>query len=144
MRKIIIAIAATVALAGCATNQQSGQAIGAVTGALVGHTVGKGFGNTVATVVGAAVGAEVGRQVGESMDRPRETVVVHQTAPVVVERQVYVTPRLTPDYSVCEGYWRYEERRSCQAGVEQAFRQEMNKRKQDAYRRGLKSPQGSE
>lgn len=77
MRKplIAIALAATLALTGCAAGDQPGpkQAIGtvggAVLGGLLGSEIGEGQGRLIATGTGAALGAIIGSEVGKSLDR---------------------------------------------------------------------------
>lgn len=140
MFKRVIVIGALIALTGCATNQQSGQAIGAITGAIVGNSVGGGAGKAAATFIGTVVGSEVGRNIGASMDRPPQ-VVVQQQPPVVVHEVIREQPRVInvdptrPDYSVCD-QWNYKERQACYKGAEARARAEENRRIQDAYRMG--------
>ena len=136
MFKRVIVIGALIALTGCATNQQSGQAIGAITGAIVGNSVGSGAGKAAATFIGTVVGSEVGRNVGASMDRPPQ-VVVQQQPPVVVREQprvINVDPT-RPDYSVCD-QWNYKERQACYKGADARARAEEHRRIQEAYRLG--------
>ena len=122
----IIVIGAAITLTGCATNQQSGQAIGAVTGAIVGNSVGGGAGKAAATFIGTVVGAEVGRNVGASMDRPA-------TREVIIEREVQVVPAQS---DVCRDIWNYKERQACYRGVSDRKHHEERLRIQEAYQRG--------
>ncbi|MDD3450143.1 MAG: glycine zipper domain-containing protein, partial [Gammaproteobacteria bacterium] len=82
MRKLALAVAVGVALAGCAADDpyqrtKAGAAIGAVAGAVVGHQLDSGSG----ALVGAAVGALAGGLVGNYMDKQqaelRQTVAQH-------------------------------------------------------------------
>lgn len=77
MKKIILMMAmiATVGLAGCESMQNSGtkQTVGAIGGAVLGGTlgskVGKGNGQLWATGIGVLLGTLVGSEVGKSLDK---------------------------------------------------------------------------
>ena len=77
MKKIILMMAmiATVGLAGCesmqgaGTKQTVGTAGGAVLGGILGSKVGKGNGQLWATGIGVLVGALVGSEIGRSLDK---------------------------------------------------------------------------
>jgi surface antigen len=75
MRKVLIGIIAAllaVALAACATHEETGTIAGGAAGAAVGERV---AGGTVGTVVGAIAGGLLGREVGRRLDeRDREEV----------------------------------------------------------------------
>ncbi len=58
----------SVAVAGCASRQESGAVIGAVTGAIVGNQFGSGAGRALATAAGAVVGGIVGSEIGRKLD----------------------------------------------------------------------------
>ena len=73
--KLLTAMAAAIATAGCASNSElqargcenpnyAGAVIGGLAGGLLGAQVGRGSGRTAATAVGAGTGAVVGSQVG--------------------------------------------------------------------------------
>ncbi len=64
----ILALVIALALAGCASRQESGALIGAVTGAIVGNQVGKGTGRVFATAAGAVIGGIVGSEIGRKLD----------------------------------------------------------------------------
>jgi len=70
---LILFVAVTLALAGCAervgTKEGVGTLLGAGTGALIGSQVGHGKGRLAAVAVGTLAGAFVGREVGKSLDR---------------------------------------------------------------------------
>ena len=67
------ALAASLALGACASNEDAGTAIGAVTGAVIGHQFGKGGGKVAATFAGAIIGGIVGNAIGKDLDaRDRE------------------------------------------------------------------------
>lgn len=66
-----LALAATLALSGCAgtgNQEQAGMVIGGVLGGLLGSRVGGGKGRTAAIIVGTMAGAAIGGSVGRSMD----------------------------------------------------------------------------
>jgi len=82
MRRILLAIAATIALSACAQspanscgggfgfNKQTGGAVlGGVGGAVAGAQFGKGNGNLAMTAIGTLLGAAAGNEVGSSLDR---------------------------------------------------------------------------
>jgi len=66
------AVAASLALSGCATtsgpNEQGGMIIGGALGGILGSQVGKGSGRTAAIIIGTLAGAAIGGNVGRSMD----------------------------------------------------------------------------
>lgn len=75
MRKLsmlAVALAATVAMTGCATYQgqqeQAGMVIGGVLGGVLGSQVGGGHGRTAAIIAGTLAGAAIGGAIGNSMD----------------------------------------------------------------------------
>jgi len=106
--KLISALVAVTALAGCASgpNQAVGTGVGAVGGYAVGRALG---GGPVGSAVGAVVGATVGSEVGRNMDQPRAPVIVHQPQPVYIERPVHC--RI---YREWDPYYRaYIDRRVC-------------------------------
>lgn len=118
MLKRLLVITAAVALTGCATHQQSNQALGAVLGGAVGHHA-----------IGGAAGTAIGAMMGSAIAGNQPT---HQHP-----RSVYSAPHIYPDYSVCADFWNWSERQACQRGVEARVRQEQNQRNSEAYRRGL-------
>lgn len=66
-----VALAATLALGGCAdqgTHEQTGMVVGGVLGGLLGSQVGEGHGKVAAVIVGTLAGASIGGSVGRSMD----------------------------------------------------------------------------
>ena len=106
MRKLALAVAVGVALAGCAADDpyqrtKAGAAIGAVAGAVVGHQLDSGSG----ALVGAAVGALAGGLVGNYMDKQqaelRETVAQHD---IEMQRLRDDTLKLTLDSEVSFDY----------------------------------------
>lgn len=69
-RSVIAIVAASLALAGCASRQEAGTGIGAATGAIIGSQFGGGVaGRLGATLVGAAVGGLIGNAIGRDLDR---------------------------------------------------------------------------
>ncbi len=89
----MVAMIATVGLAGCETAQNSGtkQKVGAVGGAvlggILGSKVGGGSGQLWATGAGALIGALVGSEIGQSLDRADRNYIAQtnqraQTAPL--------------------------------------------------------------
>lgn len=75
MRKqsmLAVALAAAVAMTGCATYQgqqeQAGMVIGGVLGGVLGSQVGGGHGRTAAIIAGTLAGAAIGGAIGNSMD----------------------------------------------------------------------------
>lgn len=121
MRKIVYSTLVLIALSGCATHQQSNQAVGAVIGGTIGHHIG----GTGGAILGASVGTIIG---GQQPTQHGQTVYV--------ERQLIRPSRVMPDYSVCN-QWYYQERESCFRGAEARAQQEQNRRNQEAYRQGL-------
>lgn len=106
MRKLALAVAVGVALAGCAADDpyqrtKAGAAIGAVAGAVVGHQLDSGSG----ALVGAAVGALAGGLVGNYMDKQqaelRQTVAQHD---IEMQRLRDDTLKLTLDSEVSFDY----------------------------------------
>ncbi len=67
-KKIATALATTILLSSCMSNQDGGALIGGATGALVGSNLGKGSGRTAGIMGGALLGAIVGSKIGASMD----------------------------------------------------------------------------
>ena len=69
---LVTALAASLALGGCATNQgpneQGGMIIGGALGGLLGNQVGRGSGRTAAIIIGTLAGAAIGGNIGRSMD----------------------------------------------------------------------------
>lgn len=57
------------AIAGCATKQDTGRVIGGLAGAAAGSQIGDGSGQTLAIVAGALLGSAIGGHIGERMDR---------------------------------------------------------------------------
>jgi len=66
MKKVLIILAAALALSACSTTEQ-GAGIGAVTGGLIGAAT---TGNVVGAAVGAGVGAVAGGLIGEVVGQP--------------------------------------------------------------------------
>jgi len=106
MRKLALAVAVGVALAGCAADDpyqrtKAGAAIGAVAGAVVGHQLDSGSG----ALVGAAVGALAGGLVGNYMDKQqaelRQTVAQND---IEMQRLRDDTLKLTLDSEVSFDY----------------------------------------
>lgn len=105
LRSGLLAVATTLALAGCGAmggpNEASGTIIGGVLGGAVGSQVGGGSGRTVATVIGTMIGASIGANVGRSMDgndRAR-TAQVFETAPTG-QPSGWVNPDTRNQYTV--------------------------------------------
>lgn len=90
MRKVVVAAALVVSLAGCAqpgaygggygsgggmgiTKQTGGAVLGGVGGAVAGSQFGKGKGQLAMTAVGTLLGAFIGSEVGASLDRADHT-----------------------------------------------------------------------
>ncbi len=68
---ISLALGASLAMTGCATdrpNEQAGMVIGGALGGILGNQVGRGSGRTAAIIVGTLAGAAIGGAVGRSMD----------------------------------------------------------------------------
>lgn len=67
-----LALTATLAVAGCATDQgqqeQTGMVIGGILGGVLGNQVGGGSGRTAAIIAGTLAGAAIGGAIGQSMD----------------------------------------------------------------------------
>ncbi|RWF67952.1 MAG: glycine zipper 2TM domain-containing protein [Mesorhizobium sp.] len=84
IKKAILAVLMTAALAGCETQTEgqqratTGALIGGAGGALVGQAIG---GNTKSTVIGAASGALLGAVVGEQLCRYQDRYGRIYTAP---------------------------------------------------------------
>lgn len=70
-RTLAVALAASLALAGCqtATKQQSGAVIGGIAGGILGSQIGSGSGRTAAIIGGTLLGAVVGGAIGADMDQ---------------------------------------------------------------------------
>ena len=68
----VAALAGTLTLTGCATNQvtqeQTGMVIGGVLGGVLGNQIGDGTGRTAAIIAGTLIGASIGGAIGENMD----------------------------------------------------------------------------
>lgn len=125
--KMITAAAAMSLLAGCATNQQTGEAVGAVAGGIIGHQVGGGLGQAAATVIGASVGAAVGGAVGRDMDEQQRQA---HRAPIY---DAWSSP-----YPQCDRYhYNTQERTACERGARQREFEEQRRRNNEAYRQGL-------
>ncbi len=70
MRKILIVIGATLALAGCQTAQQDRALTGAAIGGVAGTAIGAASGGTVGSAVaGGAIGAAAGGIIGATTTR---------------------------------------------------------------------------
>jgi surface antigen len=68
-----MALAASLGLGGCASNEETGTTVGAITGAIIGHQFCKGSGKIAATFAGAVIGGIVGNAIGKDLDdRDRE------------------------------------------------------------------------
>ncbi len=67
-RPIALALALSLGLTGCMTQQESGTLIGGVLGGVVGAQVGEGTGRDVAIIAGALLGAYIGGEIGRQMD----------------------------------------------------------------------------
>ena len=71
--RIVIALAASISLAACATDtgqkEGSGTLIGAGLGGLAGSQIGSGSGKLAAVGVGVLLGGLLGRSIGKSLDR---------------------------------------------------------------------------
>lgn len=117
MFKRFAVIITALALTGCATHQQSNQALGAVLGGAVGHHA---IGGSAGTAIGAMIGSTIGG------NQP----TTQSPFPGVYGGQVY------PDYSVCNQFWHWQERQACYRGAETRARQEQNRRNNEAYRQG--------
>ena len=67
---VLLALASTVALQGCASLDRGdqGEIIGGVVGGVLGSQIGDGSGQTIAIIAGTIAGSMIGRQIGESMD----------------------------------------------------------------------------
>ncbi len=74
MNRIVIVVlaGAALAVAGCATKEQSGGVVGGVLGGVAGAHVGQGKGRTAAIIAGTIIGAVIGQEVGRSIDRTDE------------------------------------------------------------------------
>jgi surface antigen len=93
MRKILIAAAVLVPLAGCAQNGGYGAApgeigvnkttggalIGAAGGGLLGNQFGKGSGQIATTAIGVILGGLLGSQIGQSLDRADQAALQQTT-----------------------------------------------------------------
>ena len=79
LKKIMYSTLVLIALSGCATHQQSNEAVGAI----IGGTIGNRLGGTGGAILGAGMGAAIG---GQQPTQPRGQ-------PVYVERQVIVPSR---------------------------------------------------
>lgn len=123
-RVIIVAMASSIALAGCVTNQEGGALVGGASGALLGSTIGKGSGKLLATGVGAITGVIVGSKVGESMDRPRQVEYV----PV---------PPARPDRECGRYYGNDGAMAACKRGISERRAREQRRLENEAYRSGL-------
>jgi outer membrane protein OmpA-like peptidoglycan-associated protein len=96
-RVVIFVCIVTIALAGCATQTQTGAAVGTGVGAAVGAGVGQAVGgNTSSTLIGAAIGAAVGgltgTAIGHYMDKQeqsmRQAIANSEAASVRREQEV--------------------------------------------------------
>jgi surface antigen len=79
MTRILLAlvIAASFALTGCESKQDSGTLVGAVAGGVIGNQFGKGGGRVAGTVVGAMIGGIVGNDIGKKLDQ-RDRMLAQQ------------------------------------------------------------------
>ena len=70
MKKVLLvaALAASVAFAGCESNQDTGTVAGAVVGGIIGNQFGKGGGRVASTFAGAVIGGIVGNEIGRKLD----------------------------------------------------------------------------
>jgi surface antigen len=70
MKKVLLvtALAASVTLVGCESNQETGTLAGAVVGGVIGNQFGGGGGRVAATIAGAVVGGIVGNEIGRKLD----------------------------------------------------------------------------
>jgi outer membrane protein OmpA-like peptidoglycan-associated protein len=69
-RFLLLAAAASITLAACATKSQTGAVVGAAGGAVVGGAIGNAAGNTAAgAIIGAVVGGAAGAVIGSEMDK---------------------------------------------------------------------------
>lgn len=74
-RCLMLATAASVGLAGCATKTQTGAVVGAAGGAVVGGVIGKVAGSTAkGAIIGAVVGGAAGAIIGAQMDKQAEEI----------------------------------------------------------------------
>ena len=119
MHKIVYSTLVLVALSGCATHQQSNEAVGAI----IGGTIGNRIGGTGGAILGAGMGAAIGGQ------QPTQRNVI-------VERQIVRPATIHPDYSMCT-QWNHYERESCYRGAEARARMEQSRRNQEAYQQGF-------
>ena len=119
-KKLVYSTLVLITLSGCATHQQSNEAVGAI----IGGTIGNRIGGTGGAILGAGMGAAIGGQ------QPTQRNVI-------VERQIVHPVSTQPDYGPCQPIWNYYERQSCQRGAEARASQEQNRRIQEAYRQGF-------
>jgi surface antigen len=69
LKIVTVLVAATLALPGCASHQDTGAGMGALAGGLIGSGFGRGGGRVAATMVGAVIGGIVGSEIGRNLDR---------------------------------------------------------------------------
>jgi uncharacterized protein YcfJ len=123
MLKIVPIIVACGLLAGCQTtdtgnNQTTGAVLGGIAGGVLGSTVGGGSGRLVATGAGVLLGAMAGSAVGQSMDQPKQQVIVQQASPV----------------GECSHIQNAGVRSSCERGVSERNADAQRQAEQSAYR----------
>ncbi|OSM01644.1 putative 17 kDa surface antigen [Magnetofaba australis IT-1] len=80
---IAVAIAAPLALAGCANNAQQGAGVGALAGALAGSLTSKSKNKEQNALIGAAIGGALGYMIGNEMDKADKQRLrdVYETSP---------------------------------------------------------------
>lgn len=67
---LLLVVASSIVLAGCATKAQTGAVVGAAGGAVVGGVIGKVAGSTAkGAIIGAVVGGAAGAIIGHQMDK---------------------------------------------------------------------------
>lgn len=110
----LIALACTIALAGCATDDphkraKTGAAIGAVTGAVIGHQVDHGSGRYVGAMIGAIAGAGVGHYMDKQQaEFEKELEAEREAHQMEIERLQDDTLKLTVDSEVSFDFDRYD------------------------------------
>jgi surface antigen len=111
---LAVLAAGLLALAGCATKQQTGMATGGILGGLAGSAFGGGNGKTAATIVGALAGAAIGSAVGRSMDQQDrlQTAQALETAPTG-HATTWRNPDTGSRYTVTPTRTYYEDARPC-------------------------------
>ena len=79
MRKIVYSTLVLVALSGCATHQQSNQAVGAVLGGSIGHQLGGVSGAILGAGVGTIIGGQQPTQRGQTVYVERQIIVPNRS-----------------------------------------------------------------